>query len=335
MRRSHPASLFARALALLALALPLAGCLENRVTVDLFTQISADGSCTRRVRYQVERVDTGKGDARVALPPEKDPLRQFVFPSGEPWRVQDETELGLHVVTVEATLPSPADFERDFRRLRTKNAPPAENSVSAFADPESGRYEFQELLTDPASPLAGARLLARLVQKADDDFARRFLAALDDPGSAPRDRDVRRLFRERFAAPFAREIDALARRPFYGPRERRELEAALDALDQRQAQLAAGLVALTPGVAPEKLTGDANTALNDVGERLLGRLEAAGLPLLSLDGSDEIHFHATLVMPGLIVRANTCANGDTAEWDFEQADLFGRGFEMKALAAAP
>jgi hypothetical protein len=27
--------------------------------------------------------------------------------------------------------------------------------------------------------------------------------------------------------------------------------------------------------------------------------------------------------------------GDTAVWEFEEGDLFGRGFEMKALAATP
>jgi hypothetical protein len=82
--------------------------------------MNADGSCIRRVRYQVERVDTEKGDARVALAPEKDPLRQFVFPNREPWQVvEDETDLGRHVVTVEAQLPSPAALESDFRRVRT------------------------------------------------------------------------------------------------------------------------------------------------------------------------------------------------------------------------
>jgi hypothetical protein len=40
-------------------------------------------------------------------------------------------------------------------------------------------------------------------------------------------------------------------------------------------------------------------------------------------------------MPVPILRANTCATGDTAQWDFDEDDLFGRGFEMKVLAAAP
>ena len=39
-------------------------------------------------------------------------------------------------------------------------------------------------------------------------------------------------------------------------------------------------------------------------------------------------------MPAPILRANTCVTGDSAEWEFEEGDLFGRGFEMKALAAS-
>lgn len=37
-------------------------------------------------------------------------------------------------------------------------------------------------------------------------------------------------------------------------------------------------------------------------------------------------------MPAPIVRANTCATGDTATWEFEGEDLYGRGFEMWAKA---
>ena len=35
-----------------------------------------------------------------------------------------------------------------------------------------------------------------------------------------------------------------------------------------------------------------------------------------------------------IVSANACVSGDTAVWEFDQDDLYGRGFEMKASAAA-
>ena len=61
----------------------------------------------------------------------------------------------------------------------------------------------------------------------------------------------------------------------------------------------------------------------------------AGLPLLTPDGADRLHLRATLVMPAPILRANTCVAGDTATWEFDEEDLFGRGFEMKALASAP
>jgi len=325
--RLHPALL-------LALALPACGCIEDRLSVDLFTQLHADGSCTRRVSYRVERVDTEKGDARVAIPKDKDPLRQFRVPAGEPWRVQEEEQLGLHVITVEALLPSPAAFEGDFERARTRRSPPARNAVSAFADPEHGRYELQEVLQDPASPLAGARLLSRLALKADEAFAARFFRALPDPETAPRESDLRRLFRDRFAAPFAREVAVIAERPFYGPRERHDLERVMDALDEKQRDLDAGIVGLAPGRAAQDLSSATARALDDVGETLLAEITAAGLPFLSGEGSERIRFHATLVMPAPILRANTCVTGDTAEWEFEEGDLFGRGFEMKALATS-
>ena len=328
MRHLHPALLFALA------ALPLAGCIESRLTVDLFTQIHADGSCTRRVSYRVERVDTEKADARVAIAPGADPLRQFRIPSGEPWRVQEEEQTGLHVITVEALLTSPAAFEGDFSRTRSKRAQPARNAVSAFVDPEHGLYDYQEVLTDPASPLAGARLLSRIALKADHDFATRFLAALPDQQAALRESDLRRLFRDRFASPFAREIAAVAERPFYGPRERHDLELIMGALDEKQKDLGARILALVPGTSPENVSSAADGALNGLGQVLLAEVEAAGLPFLSVEGTEEVRFHATLVMPAPILRANTCVTGDSAEWDFEEGDLFGRGFEMKALASS-
>ncbi len=327
MRGLHP-------VLLLSLALPLGGCIENRLSVDLFTQIHADGSCTRRVSYRVERVDTEKAEARVAIPKDDDPLGQFHIPSGDPWRVQEEEELGLHAITVEALLASPAAVEGDFNRARIRRAQPARNAVSAFVDPEAGVYEYQEVLTDPASPLATARLLSRLALKADHDFARGFLDALPDQAAAPLESELRRLFRDRLAAPFAREVAAVAERPFYGPRERRELEAIMDSLEQKQKDLDARILALFPGGSTEELASAQEQAGNAAVGILAAELEKAGLPLLGLRGSDEIQFHATLVMPVPIQRANACVSGDTAEWEFEEADLFGRGFEMKALAAA-
>jgi len=63
-------------------------------------------------------------------------------------------------------------------------------------------------------------------------------------------------------------------------------------------------------------------------------IEAAGLPLTLPDRGTSVRFRATLVMPVPILRANACATGDTVVWEFEEEDLFGRGFEMKALASS-
>jgi hypothetical protein len=55
--------------------------------------------------------------------------------------------------------------------------------------------------------------------------------------------------------------------------------------------------------------------------------------LISPDPQRSVHFRATLLMPVPILRANACVTGDTAVWEFDEEDLFGRGFEMKAFAA--
>ena len=156
-------------------------CIESRLTVDLFTQVHSDGTCTRRVEYRLERVDTQKGDLRVEIRPEDDPLRKWHrFPSGEPWQVREEADAGLRVVVVEALLPSPAGADGDFFRARAPRAQPARNFISAFVDAEHGFYEYQEVLRDPASPLAAARALSRAALKRDEAFAEGFTAALAD-----------------------------------------------------------------------------------------------------------------------------------------------------------
>jgi hypothetical protein len=217
------------------------GCIENRLSVELFTQIHADGSCTRRVEYRLERVDTDKGDVRVPIPPAEDPLRnQHRFPSGEPWQVRED---------------------------------------------ERGRPVHSPLAT--SSP----------------------------PSSTP-------------------STVSTSTRRCYGPREKRELEALYDRLDDRQKDLAARLCALAPGTPPEEIEAAADASFKSLADGLLAQLDEAGLPLVTPEGADSLRFRATLVMPAPIVRANTCVAGDTATWEFEEADLFGRGFEMKALASA-
>ena len=237
----------------LLLALPLAGCIESQLTVELFTQIHADGSCTRRVEYRLERVDPEKGNARVAIRPEDDLLRLYRFPAGDPWLLREETEPGLRVVTLEALLPSPARVDGDYFRARSPGAQPSRNYVSAFADAEHGVYEYQEVLRDPASPLAAARALSRAAVKRDEAFARAFSLALGDESAAPRETDVRRAYREQLAEPFTGEVRALAERPFYGPRERRELDQIYDRLSAKQQALGARLFSLAPGASAEAI----------------------------------------------------------------------------------
>jgi hypothetical protein len=313
----------------------LVSCFENRLSVDILTQVHGDGTCTRRIEYRLERVDTEKGDARVAIPADQDTLvAQHRFPSGDPWRMRDERETGLHVIVLEALLPSPLAADGDYFRARSPRAQPARNYVSAFADADSGVYEYQEVLRDPSSPLAAARALSRAAVKGDEAFARAFTAALDDERAAPRESDLRRAYREIFAEPFAKEVAALAERPLYGPREKRELEALFDGLDRKQKDLAARLSALAPGKPLDEVEAATDKSVGSLGDELLRQLDAAGLPFVTPEGLQRARFHATLVMPAPILRANACVAGDTASWEFEEEDLFGRGFEMTAVASA-
>jgi len=325
---------YPRSVALLML-LGLNACIEDRLSVDLFTQIHGDGTCTRRVEYRLERVDTDKGDTRVAIPPADDMLATLHrFPSGEAWQVREEAETGLHLVVLEATLPSPNDVDGDYFRFRTRRAPPARNSVSAYVDPPHEYYEYQEVFRDPASPIAGARLLSRLLLKRDEAFAEGYARALDDPHVTPRESDLRRAFREQLASPFAREVAALAERPLFGPREKRELDALLEGLEKKQEAVVARVAALAAGADPESVETAADAAVNRLAESLVPDVEAAGLPLSLPDRGTSVRFRATLVMPLAILRANACVAGDTAVWEFAEEDLFGRGFEMTAVASA-
>jgi hypothetical protein len=302
-----------RGATIFALPIVAQGCIEERLQVEIFTQVNGDGSCTRRIEYRLERTDTDRGGARVPIDPKDDPLRTvYRIPSRDPWLVRDEAELGLHVVTVEGALPSP-DAE----------------------DGEHGTYDYAEVLKDPASPLAAARVVSRLLLRRDDAYAARVAAALRDEGASPREGDLRRAFRERLAAPFASEVAAIGERPIHGPRERHDLDALFDRLDERQKDLAAALTAFAPGVDAERVAKASDEAVDALGQSVLDEVERQGLPLLFPDGSSKVHFRATLVMPAPIVRASACVSGDTAVWEFDGEDLFGRGYEMRALAAAP
>jgi len=318
------------------LALPLGGCIEDRLSVEIHTQVFSDGSCTRRIEYVLERIDTDRGGRRVDIPPETNPLRRMHrFPSGEAWRIEEETSGDLRRIVIEATLPSPNDFDGDFFRARSPKSPPARNFISAYTSPDDGVFEYNEVFRDPVSPLAGARALARQIARRDEDFARHFADALGgDPGAPPRDA-LRMAFRELLADPFAQDVASLTTRPLYGPRERRALEEVLDGLELRQLDLSAAVRALAPGVSPDTLDEAVESSLDAVGEEVLEQSEAAVEALGLGRRTGQLHFRATLVMPFPIRRSNACAVGDTAVWEFEGEELYGRGFEMMALSSAP
>lgn len=121
--------------------------------MELFTQVHPDGSCTRRVEYVLERIDTHRGGARVAFAAEESPLRRLHrLPNGEEWRIAEETGEGVHRIVLDATLDSPNRFDGDFFRARNPRTPPARNFVSAYTSPADGVYEFYEVFRDPVSP---------------------------------------------------------------------------------------------------------------------------------------------------------------------------------------
>lgn len=301
--------------------------------------VRPDGSCSRRIEYRLEHFDGDSAAAAlVALAPEKDGLRLFQrFPVREPWTVRDEPTARLHTVSVEALLASPNDIGSDYWRALSPRVAPARNHVSFAmqASPSGSVYDYSETFVDPASPLASLRLLARLLAKREDEFAVAFAKARG--GVAPLRADIRKAYRERMARPFSAAVAALAERPVYGPRERQETEHLMDRLTDFQNDLAVALAAQSVN---SDLEGVAK-AIEDVSESwsepLDHEMAASGLPLSAFGGDPARHvrIRATLVMPGSILRANTCVTGDTAVWEFEGEDLYGRGFEMWAKAAAP
>ncbi|MFI5184440.1 MAG: hypothetical protein ACHQNV_08580 [Vicinamibacteria bacterium] len=324
----------ARATALL-LVLPLfsAACVEDRLVVDVNTVIHGDGSCTRHVVYQLERTGSDAADPAFDLRPDQDPLRvAHRFPAGEAWTVQHEVKARTHAVTLDANLPSPNAIDWDYWRAATPRAPAARNHFS-FAMEEDSRYEYSETFLDPASPLQAMRLLAQLLGKSDGSFADELLRRIE--AKALRRGDVTRAFREAFSGPFLKEVSAIGSRPVFGPRERKEIEALLDRLSALQKDLAVRLLELNPSLDPATLDQALDDSSGPLGDELQRQLADAGLPSFGPgQPSSPVHFHVTLVMPAPIVRANTCAQGDTATWDFDGEDLYGRGFEMWAVAAS-
>jgi hypothetical protein len=321
-------------------ALATSGCIQHRLDVTLRTEVRADGSCTRRVEYRLERV-ADEHDRKNPPPgyrqdPANDPLRAFFrFPTGEPWSASDEIQGDdKHAVNVEGAFASVNDIDWDFWRQRTPASRPARNylSFSQSTSGESSLYEYTETFRDPASPIAAARRLAQLLQPKDKAFADAFARALADEH---RDRGPwRRAFKDVLAVPLARLVEAIAARPTFGPHERQRLQRLTDEGPVQDFTLA--LRALLPGTDGEAVDLAAEAALTEVLEPIQKEMEAAGLPMAMAFGEDpanlEIHFRATLVMPTAITRANTCFTGDTATWEFDQDDLYSGPFPMWAKA---
>lgn len=323
-----------RRLLLVALVLAHPGCIDDRLSVEIRTEIYADGTASRRVEYCFERIDTDKGQETVAsIDPAKDPLRLFHrFPTGEPWHIHDEAGPYLHTVVVEANLASPNAAEGDFFRQRFRKVPPTRNYVSfdMKTDESGGTYQYLESFIDPTSPLEGVRRLARAFQSKDKAFAERLARSLGAAEREIRSKDIRRVYRESFAEPFAQEVARLADRPVFGPRENKNLENCMDRLEPLSADLAASVLRLVPEAEAEATRKAVDDTLDEIFQETMAELEGGGLPVLGSGGS--IRFRVTLVMPGPIVRANSCATGDTVVWEFDDDDLYGRGFEMWARA---
>jgi hypothetical protein len=293
------------------------------------TRVQVDGSCSRRVEYRLERVDVDAGGKRLRIPPAESPLRLLHrFPQGDGWTTREDLEGDVHTVVVEGTVNSPNDLEGDYSRTAVPQGRPARNHVSFALD--RGSYDYSEIVVDPASPLAGARLLSQSLLKRQDEFAERLERVLDDP--QVRRAELKRIFNQSFALPFSRDVAEIAGRPTFGPRERRQVEDLLDLLTQREGEMTAALQALLPGRAREDLERTLDDALEGWGGSVEKEFTAAGLPVPFSDRTTKVRFKATLTLPAPIVRANTCFAGDTATWEFEGEDLYGRGFDMWARA---
>jgi hypothetical protein len=333
-----------RRLFVLAAVAAACGCIQHRLDVTIRTDVRADGSCTRRIQYRLERTERRKGDRKDPAPgyrqdPSSDPLSTFFrFPSGEPWSVSNEVQGDdKHSVDAEATFASVNDIDWDYWRQRAPAGRPARNyiSFSHKTSESSSLYEYTETFRDPASPIAAARRLTQLVQTRDKAFADAFVRAL---GDEHRDRGpLRRAFKEVLAVPLARRVEALAARPTFGPHERQQLERLTE--EGPVADFTLALRALVPGIDPEVADKAAEAALSETFEPVQKEMETAGLPMALAFGGDpgnlEIHFRAVLVMPAAITRANTCFTGDTATWEFDQDDLYSGPFPMWAKAGTP
>jgi hypothetical protein len=321
-------------------ALLCTACLQDRLSVDITTHVHPDGSCRRRLEYRLERVDTERGDRRTAIAPEEDVLRLLHrLPSGEGWTVEDRVLEEAHVITAEACLPSCQEADGDYERRKAAGSPYLVRNHMSFLHQEGsrgagGRIEYMENFVDPVSPFQYSRRVAQILGKRDDLFARELVRVL--PEVAPVRRDLERAFRESYAEPLARGMAAFESVPVWGPRERQALEDLWERFGDEPEALLASLGRLAPAVAGPSLAKAAEAALTAVFEAVEAGLEREGLPgFAPTERELKVRYRATLTLPYPILRANTCAVGDTATWEFSDEDLFGRGFEMWAVASAP
>ena len=189
-------------------------------------------------------------------------------------------------------------------------------------------YEYAETFLDPASPLASLRLLVATPREAATTSS-----PTASPGpwasAAPPRAQVQRAYRERLAGPFAQAVGALAARPVFGPRERAETEDLLDSRPTLQKALSKPLAAPQPGSDPEAVT----KAVEAAGRRVVGahrsaRWRRAGLPLSGVRRAHDRQGRTSA--PPWSCPARSCAptpasHGDTATWEFDGDDLYGRG----------
>jgi hypothetical protein len=320
-------------LPILLLGWPSAGCIQDRLTVDLATIVHGDGSCSRRVSY---RLVPSESQSEPAERPRRDadPFVSLLrLPNVDAWTVRAELESASPSIVLEGDFSSPNAIGWDYWRPTRPHLAAARNYFSFAMDTgaDKPRYSYSETWLDPAAPLRMLRFLARALVRHEDRLAADTLRRL--PSSALRKKEIRAAIHDTVTLPFTNRVARIAARPVYGPRERAETAATLDTLDWKEA--VARLQSLDPSLDSAVLNDALDSALGSLWDAMGPELEAAGLPPTLVDPTADdhpLHVHATLVMPAPIVRANTCFQGDTATWDFDGEDLYGRGFEMSAVA---
>ena len=156
-----------------------------------------------------------KGDARVEIRPDEDPLRLLHrFPAGEPWRSATRRRRGLHVVVARGhSCPLPTPSTATTGAPRAPRAPPARNHRLRLRRRRARTsYEYRRPSSTPPPPSRGAGALPRRARSATTPSPTASRPPSPD-GAAPREPTCARAYREQLAEPFAREVALLAARP--------------------------------------------------------------------------------------------------------------------------